>query len=90
MRPRNFASFWWPPGIEEKVSRKHGLTRDEVEDSFFHPGARIRRKGDRYDLYTNTPSGAYIMVFFEFERGEAIVISARPMTARERRSYKRK
>ena len=33
----------WAEGVREKVITKHQLDPEEVEDSFFEPGARVQR-----------------------------------------------
>lgn len=82
--------FRWPAGIEDKVSRKHGLDRDEVEESFFHKERKLRKAGHRYRLFTRTDSGGYIVVIFELAARTATIISAREMTDTERRFFRRK
>ncbi len=82
--------FHWPTGIEDKVHRKHGLDRDELEESFFHRLGKLRRSGERYRLFTRTDSGDYIVVIFELAARTATIVSARDMTASERRFFRRK
>lgn len=82
--------FRWPAGIEEKVVTKHGLLPEDVEESFFHPAAKLRRAGDKYRLFTRTGSGDYVVVVFELAARTATVVSARRMTTSERRFFRRK
>lgn len=82
--------FRWPLGIEDKVLRKHGLEREDVEESFFNRAAKLRKRGDRYRLFTRTDSGDYIVVIFELAARTATIVSARGMTASERRFFRRK
>ena len=80
----------WPAGIEEKVERKHGLSRDEVESAAFDKGSHIKRAGaDRYILLGRSSDGAYVTLIYVYDRGVARVISARRMDTRERRIYQR-
>jgi uncharacterized DUF497 family protein len=88
--PPRIQGFRWPPGIEAKVYRKHGLERPEVEESFFYRGSRVRKAGDKYLLYTRTDSGSYILVVYTQSSRIATVISARAMTLAERRMFGRK
>jgi len=82
--------FRWPPGIEEKGLAKHGLFAEEVEESFSHPEAKLRRTGDRYILLSRTYAGSYIIVILAFAARIATIISARKMTAGEWRLFRRK
>lgn len=82
--------FRWPLGIEDKVLRKHGLDREDVEESFFHSEAKLRKSGDRYRLFTRTDPGDYIVVVFELAARTATIVTAREMTPSERRFFRRK
>ena len=82
--------FYWPPGIEDKVYSKHGLEREGVEESFFYRRSRVRRAGDKYLLFTRTDAGSYIVVVYTQSGRTATVLSARDMTASERRMFGRK
>jgi uncharacterized DUF497 family protein len=91
MKHFEIEEFRWPVGIAEKVLIKHELFPEEVEDSFFHREAKVRRKGDRYILLTRTIGGGhYIIVIFAYTRGIATIITARFMTDSERRLFRRK
>ena len=83
--------FDWPEGVADKVLAKHGLTVEEVEESFNYRGARVERiRGDRYVLLSRTKDGAYIFaVFQQSSPRTATIVTARPMTRSERRYYAR-
>jgi uncharacterized DUF497 family protein len=88
------AGIIWLRDIVDKLWWKHHLTTDEVEEVFNHsPRYRFIESGDieGEDLYTalgQTEAGRYPIVFFIHKiTNEALVISAREMTKRERRSY---
>ena len=83
-------AFNWPTGIPDKVLIKHELFPEKVEESFFHHEARVRRVGKRLLLFSRTDSGEYIIVVFIYAARIATIITARPMTTRERKSYLRK
>jgi uncharacterized DUF497 family protein len=79
----------WADGVREKIIAKHRLDPDEVEDSFFEPGVRLQRgRSGRYVLWAQTPAGAYVLMFFEYDKGRATVITARRMTDVERRRFR--
>jgi uncharacterized DUF497 family protein len=88
----------WLPEIEDKLSRRHQVAVDEVEAVLFDGQPRIRfvEKGhvpgeDLYSAYGQTLAGRWLMVFFIVQgENEALVISARDMERKERRSYARK
>jgi uncharacterized DUF497 family protein len=92
MRPRDVRTFRWPHGIRDKIEAKHGVQQDEVEESFFHTTARTRRTGgSRHLLLSQTPSGRYLFVAFDWEPpGLATILTARDMTTAERRLFRRK
>ncbi len=77
MPDRFIEGFQWPPGVEEKVSVKHGLLRDEVEEAFFHPELRRLKARGRRILLSRSEAGRYIFVVYEMADGVATIISAR-------------
>jgi hypothetical protein len=84
----------WLEEVVEKLRRKHGVEPDEVEEAL-EGRSRIRRieagkvKGE--DLYSATgrsSSGRYLLVLFiRKATGEALIVSARGMSRRERRLH---
>lgn len=84
------------PAVIEKLQRKHHVEPEEVAETF--AGAPIYRyveKGEREgeDLYAalgRTEAGRYVIVFFIHKlTREALIVTAREMTERERRFYGR-
>jgi uncharacterized DUF497 family protein len=88
----------WLPEIEDKLSCKHQVYVDEVEEVLFddHPHIRFVEKGhvpgeDLYSAYGRTTAGRWLIVFFIVKgENEALVISARDMERKERRLYVRR
>jgi uncharacterized DUF497 family protein len=87
----------WLPQIIDKLSWKHGVTPEEVEEVFFsHPIFRKVQKGhipgeDLYAALGQTEAGRFLIIFFIFKsNGEAFIISARDMNNRERKLYERR
>lgn len=86
----------WLEEIAEKLEVKHQVIPAEVEQ-VFRSRPRIRRmnKGhyrgeDVYRALGRTQAGRYLVVFFIHKRtNEALILSARTMDAKERRSYAR-
>lgn len=81
-----------------KIELKHGVYPNEVREVLFS-NPRIRRvgKGERhpgehlYVAYGRTEAGRYLTIFFIHKSGnEALIISARDMDNKERKSYGRK
>lgn len=73
------------------------MTTNEVEEVFgSSPRYRLIESGDveNEDLYTGlgrTDAGRYLIVFFVRKpSGEALIISARAMTLKEKKSYGKK
>lgn len=86
--------FIWIPDIVDKLDTKHSVTIPETESVFDgKPVFRKMEKGriqdeDLYRALGQTMSGRYLAVFFIYKAGrEALVISARDMSERERKYY---
>lgn len=87
----------WLAEVEEKIIVKHAVWPDEVEEVLdSQPRVRFMERGQRegedlYAAFGQTDSGRYLAVYFILKQAsEALVITARDMTDRERRSYGRK
>jgi uncharacterized protein len=83
--------------IVEKINVKHRVTQDEVRDvlrisSHFRFVEKGHRQGENvYSALGQTSAGRYLIVFFVRKKtGQALPISARDMTSRERRRYEKK
>ena len=81
--------FDWDEGNREKNLHLHGVTDNEAEQIFYN-SHKVYRKGCRLLAYGQTYAGRYLFVVFVLRHSLIRVISAREMTARERRSYRRK
>jgi uncharacterized DUF497 family protein len=86
--------FIWYTDILEKLENKHNVTTDEVESLFKRkPITRKIEKGhfqgeNLYRALGQSHNGRYLTVFFIYKATrEALVISARDMSNRERRYY---
>lgn len=83
--------FVWQEWVLDKLDWKHGVAPDEVEAAFFNPPYKVRRtKTDKYLLYGRSEEGRYLFIVFVWVGRQVKVISARDMTAAERRLYGRK
>ena len=87
----------WLRSVVDKLLWKHNVTTDEAEQVFGgSPRFRFIETGDidGEDLYAalgQTEAGRYLVVFFVHKTtGDAMVISARDMTKKERRAYAKK
>ena len=87
----------WLREVVDKLAWKHNVTTDEVEEAL----AAARRfcfieTGDveGEDLYAamgRTAAGRYLIIYFVYKTTrEALIISAREMTRKEKRSYAKK
>jgi uncharacterized DUF497 family protein len=88
--------FIWLEEIVEKLDVKHQVMPEEVEQVFVNdPGIRRMNKGhyrgeDVYRALGQTDGGRYLTVFFIHKlTNEALVLSARDMDSKERKSYGR-
>ncbi len=84
----------WVAQFVEKIESKHGVSTDEVEQAFAgRPLIQRFERGDvrgedLYRLLGRTDSGRRIAVFFVLKaRERALIISARDMTAGEKKIY---
>ncbi len=88
--------FIWLEEIVEKLEVKHRVMPEEVEQVFLQQ-PRIRRMNrghyrgeDVYRALGQTEEGRYLTVFFIHKlTNEALVLSARDMDSKERKSYAR-
>jgi hypothetical protein len=87
-----------PEHIADKLAAKHRVQVHEARSVLYH-AMRIRfgEKGntpgeDVYVAFGQTLGGRYLVVFFVYkpDTATAIIISARDMTEKERRTYGRK
>lgn len=84
----------WLRDVVDKLLSKHSVTTDEVEEVFRHaPRFRFIERGDiqGQNLYTamgQTEAGRYLIAYFIYKpTGDALMVSAREMTKKERKSY---
>jgi len=84
----------WLRDVVDKLLWKHQVTTDEVEAVFeSNPNYRHIAEGnfegeDLYAAFGRSSAGRYLIVFFIHKpANEALVVSAREMTRKERRSY---
>ncbi len=93
----NIEDFIWLEEVEDKIIWKHDLQLHEVEEAFFnHPHFEFvergyRRGEDVYAVLGQTAAGRYVIVFFIFKKRtrQALILSARGMTRKERRRYEK-
>lgn len=90
------ASFFWLEAIIDKLWYKHRVTISEVEEVFFNqPHIRFVEKGHKEgeNLYTalgRSDAGRLLIIFFVHKQNrQALVVSARNMTDKERKLYER-
>ena len=87
----------WREDVIDKLARKHNVTTDEVEEVL-----RVARRfrfietgdvegEDLYAALSQTAAGRYLIVYFVYKTtGDALIISARNMTKKEKKSYAKK
>jgi uncharacterized DUF497 family protein len=87
----------WLRNVVDKIQWKHNVTTDEVEEVFNRsPRYRLIETGDvegenLYAALGQTESRRYLVVYFVRKAtGEALIVSAREMTKKERRAYGKK
>jgi len=84
----------WLRNVIDKLAWKHDVTTDDVEEIFNQfPRYRFMADGDVagenvYAALGRTEAGRYLVVYFIYKpTKEALVVSAREMTPREKKAY---
>ncbi|HEY3135592.1 MAG TPA: BrnT family toxin [Blastocatellia bacterium] len=87
----------WLNRFVQKIEQKHAVRPTEVEQIFANqPRVQFAERGrvpgeDLYSARGQTDSGRYLVVFFLYKgRGRALVVSARDMDEREKKSHGKK
>lgn len=81
--------FEWDEHNEEKLLERHNVSALEAEQCFANPSTR-RREGDALLLLGVTDGGRMLLLVYEQKsNGVVRVYSAREMTSKERRAYRR-
>lgn len=87
----------WLEDIVDKLEQKHAIQKHEVKEvlgdrAWFRFMEKGHRPGENlYAAFGQTEDGRYVIVFFVHKLdGQALVVSARRMTATERRAYERR
>lgn len=81
--------FQWDEDNEEKLLRRHNVSALEAEQCFANPHTK-RRHGDVLLMLGATDSGRMLFLVYEQKAtGVVRIYSAREMTDRERRTYRR-
>ena len=87
----------WLENIVEKITTKHNVAREEVieifknKPYFLYVEKGFRKMEDVYSVLGRTSSGRYLIAFFVYKRNKnAIIISARDMTDKEKKKYEKK
>jgi len=93
----NLEAVFIPQDIEDKLWDKHQVTREEVEqvldlDPRFHFAETGHVHGENlYRAIGQTDAGRYLVVIFIYKSDQsALVISARDLSAKERKQYAKK
>ena len=88
MRDWSLPDFEWDDGNVDHLIERHDVYPAEAEQVFYNR-AHVRRAGDYYYAYGQDDSGRYLFLVCVLRGGAVRVISARDMTASERRLYER-
>lgn len=84
-------AFLWPEDRVDHIA-EHGVTPEEVEEACFGRAlvlrAKSRGENPAYYVLGQTDAGRYLFsVVIRFPGGVAYPVTARPMTAKEKRRY---
>lgn len=84
-----YPEFEWDENNEEKLLKNHGVSAWEAEQCFANPHTR-RRNGDALLMLGKTDGDRMLFLVYEQKvNGVVRVYSARDMTEKERRAYRR-
>lgn len=85
----NLPEFEWDEHNEDKLLERHNVSALEAEQCFVNANTR-RREGDALLLMGVTDDGRLLFLVYEQKpKGVVRVYSAREMTEKERRTYRR-
>jgi uncharacterized DUF497 family protein len=89
---RGLSGFEWDPGNWRKSELKHGVAAPEAEEALLNdPLCQVdtRHSGgeQRYVALGVTNEGRHLFVAFTIRRSRVRIISARPMSRRERMAH---
>ena len=90
------AEFEWNEGNQNKNLHKHGVENQEIEEAFFNlpilvsPDLGHSGKESRYLVLGQTDRRRKIAIIFTLRKNKIRVISARPMSQKERKFYETK
>ena len=84
--------------VRQKILLKHSVLTEELDEVFrskpkylFVKRGVVRKNEDLYSAIGRTEAGRLIIIFFIIKsRGEALILSARDATRKERKKYERK
>ncbi len=91
---RDVQGFEWDKGNSGKNEKKHGVTDREAEEVFFNRPLLVARSvreatEARYSGLGKTFAGRLLTVVFTFRSNRIRMISARPMSKKEREIYEK-
>ena len=93
----NIEGIVWLRDVIDKLFFKHKVETDEVEEIFnddprFRFVEKGKRKGENvYLVWGHTEEGRYLLVLFIYKQSkDALILSARSMSKKERRQYEKK
>ncbi len=75
--------------IEEKINKKHGIYREEIENALFD-GKPIFFKTRENKYFAICQKGKYLTVVFRYEKQTSEVATAYPSSEWQIKLYKRK
>jgi uncharacterized DUF497 family protein len=82
--------FEWEESNEDKLLARHDVSAAEAEQCFANPHPGPRRVGDDMLMLGVTDGGRMLLLVYEQKaKGVVRVYSAREMTDKERRTYRR-
>lgn len=89
-------SFDWDKGNIDKNFKKHKVSNIEIEQAFVNDKEKFSFEDQkhsiierRYGIFGKTNSGKLLSIVFTLRKDKVRVITARPISKKERRSYEK-
>lgn len=86
---RRITRLVWSKEVEDKLAKKHNVEPREVREAVFKPEKLRYVREELHHILSRTAEGRYLYVILAPRgKGEAKVVTARPMTDGEKSHYK--
>lgn len=84
--------LYWKDHIVEKITQRHGVTPEEVDEVVYEWTPEVRRSSkNRYLLWGQSRAGRYLLIVLEEEsKGVFVPLTARGMSEAEKKAFRKR